>query len=127
MARKERNTAGQKMRESLPDVRLESGTQVPSADDKARYRQRLSDQYIGLLKSYMKDRNLRESPLLVELVSDFAELSFSAKEILDLHTEAIDRVTHNMRPADVERLVNQSRYLLLGVMMHLMELYRQRS
>jgi len=127
VVRKERNTAAQKMREPLPDAQSETGTQVPSADDKARYRQGLSDQYIGLLKTYMKDHNLKESPLLVELVADYAELTFSAKEILELHTEAIDLVTHNMRPADVEKLVNQSRYLLLGVMIHLVELYRQRQ
>ncbi len=140
MVTKERKTAGQKkprsgqsagngqqqavkqlkIHESLADVPFDSGTQVPSTDDETLYRQWLSDQYIGLLKTYLKNPKLKESQLFFDLVSDYAELSFSAKEILDLHTEAIDLLTHSMRPANAEELVHQSRYLLLGVMIHLM-------
>jgi hypothetical protein len=105
---------------------LDSNEQIPSRKDKAKFRKHLLKQYIQLLKTYERGSRLKESPLILELVSDFAELSFSAKEILDLHAEAIDRVAYPLSTLETQHLVIQSRYLILGVMVHLVEFYRQR-
>lgn len=115
-----------KEHEILPSLPLDPGEKTPSAKDKAEYRKQLLEQYVQLLKIYSQGHSLKESPLILKLVSDFAELSFSAKEILDLHAEAIDRVSHPLSTSQAQQLVNQSRYLILGVMIHLVEFYRQR-
>lgn len=86
--------------------------------------------YIQLLFSYLRSIRLREPrprEQIHSMVSYFADRSFTAKAVTDLHVLALRQVTSAGMPKEEREIAEDARLLLIEVLGTLSDTYRRRA
>jgi len=124
-AEKERAEAKAELIEQLEgelrSLRHLSGSKVKK---KTLPRGKLIKKYAGVVKGYVTQADKSPAQTAEETARDFFKEGLSGKDVVDIHLSAMDMLTKDLQQDIARRIVEGARFLLLGVMTNLADLYR---
>jgi response regulator RpfG family c-di-GMP phosphodiesterase len=99
----------------------------PKRRGRAVSRLKLIENYSVVVKAYMTHDANASVDKAVQTAGIFAGAGLSGKEVIKIHLETLDRLTEGMAANDAQLVVWKARFLLLGVLSNVVDLYRMKN
>jgi hypothetical protein len=87
-------------------------------------REGMFNKYLSYLRNYLGDLDADPARTSEKAAKVFFEEGLSGKEMIDIHLSAVDFLTGKLDRRLALRIVGQARFLMLGVLANLVDLYR---
>jgi hypothetical protein len=117
-------------RERLQKEKLEQFEQITmkhlagrGVKKKPFQRDKAIQSYREAIREYMTQSNAEPAETAEKTAEDFFKKGVSGKDVIDIHLAAIDTLTKELRQDMAGRIVDQARFLLLGILANLTDLY----
>ena len=79
--------------------------------------------YSEVMKKYMMQKNSISAQIAEKTAHDFFKKGISGKETMEIHLATVESLTKKAGQGVARKIVEQSRFLLLGVMANLVDFY----
>jgi DNA-binding response OmpR family regulator len=93
--------------------------------EKTLPREKLTQNYAAVLKSYVSQSKNSPVDAAEKTAGVFMKEGLSGKEVIKIHLEILDQLTKSLAANDAQHVVWKARFLLLGVLANLADLYRK--
>lgn len=122
-ARQREKQQREELQRELRDLKHLAGTR---GEKKAFKKDLVINSYSKVIREYITQENITPAKIVEETARDFFEKGISGKDVIDIHLQAMDILTKGLQDNLARKVVEPARFLLLGVMANLADLYRKK-